>query len=39
MIELGVLQQPHGTYCREGVVPDDWLDVVVKVDNVGFPEA
>ncbi len=39
MVELGILQQPHGAYCWEWVISDNWLDVVIKVDNVGFPEA
>ena len=39
MVHLGVLEQGHGAEGGEGVLPDDRLDVVVEVDDVGFPEA
>jgi hypothetical protein len=39
MVHLGVLEQARGAEGGEGVFPDDRLDIVVEVDDVGFPEA
>jgi hypothetical protein len=39
MVDLGILQQTHGADRREGVLSDNRFDVVVEIDDVGFPEA
>ena len=39
MVEFGILEQTHRANCWEGVLPDYRLNVVVKINNVGFPEA
>ncbi len=39
MIDFRVLQQTHGADGWERIVTDYWLDVIVEVNNVGFPEA
>jgi hypothetical protein len=39
MVHLRILQQPHGANAGERVLSDYWFDVVVEVNNVGFPEA
>ena len=39
MVKLSILEQTHWTNCWEGVFPDYRLNIVVKIDNVGFPEA
>ncbi len=39
MIEFRVLQKTHRADSWERIVTDYWLDVIVEVNNVGFPEA
>ncbi len=39
MIHFRIFQQTHWTDCWERIVTDNWLDVIVEVNNVGFPEA
>ncbi len=39
MVELRILQQTHGANCWKWVFADDRFDVIVEVDNIGFPEA
>ena len=39
MVELGVLEQTHWPNCWKGVLPDYRFNVVVEINNVGFPEA
>lgn len=39
MVHLRVLQQPHGADAGERILSDYRFDVVVEINNVGFPEA
>ena len=39
MVCLRVLQQTHGSDCREGEFTDNRFGGVVEIDSVGFPEA
>jgi hypothetical protein len=39
VIHLRILQEPHGADAGERVLSDYRFDVVVEINNVGFPEA
>ena len=39
MVYFGILQQTHGANRWEGIFTDYRLNIVIKIDNVGFPEA
>jgi hypothetical protein len=39
MVHFRILQKTHGADGGERIISDNWFDVVVKVDYVGFPEA
>ncbi len=39
MIYFRVFQQAHWADCWKRIVTYDWFDVIVEINNVGFPEA
>lgn len=39
VVHLRILQKTHRSDAGEGVLSDHRFDVVIKIDNVGFPEA
>lgn len=39
MIELRILQESQRTNGGERIISDNRLDVVVEINDVGFPEA
>ena len=39
MVHFRILQEPHGANGGEGIFTDDRFDIVVEINNVGFPEA
>ncbi len=39
MVHFRILQEAQGTYGGERIISDYRFDVVVEVNDVGFPEA
>ncbi len=39
MVHFRILQESHGPDAGERVLSDDRFDVVIEINNVGFPEA
>lgn len=39
MVDFSILQQTHRANSWEGILTDYWLNIVIKINNVGFPEA
>ena len=39
MVHLRILQEPHWANAGERVLSDNRFDLVVEINNVGFPEA